>query len=156
TTGPPRTTYYRYDAAGQRARKVTDDQNARLVRQRIYLGGYEVYREYDTTGTVTLERQSLHVGDGQRLICLVETTTVDADSTGGPATPDRSQLGNHLGSAVLELDGTAAIITYEEYYPYGSTSYQTGRSQAEVSLKRYRYTGKERDSETGFPYHSAR
>src|SRR5262249_45302710 len=30
TTGPPRTTYYRYDAAGQRARKVTDDQNARL------------------------------------------------------------------------------------------------------------------------------
>ena len=41
------------------------------------------------------------------------------------------------------------IISYEEYYPYGSTSYQAGRSAAEVSLKRYRYTGKERDEENG-------
>ena len=50
----------------------------------------------------------------------------------------------------------AQIISYEEYYPYGSTSYQAGRSAAEVSLKRYRYTGKERDEETGFAYHGAR
>ena len=48
------------------------------------------------------------------------------------------------------------IISYEEYYPYGSTSYQAGRSAAEVSLKRYRYTGKERDEESGFSYHGAR
>ena len=41
-------------------------------------------------------------------------------------------------------------------YPYGSTSYQAGRSVAEVSLKRYRYTGKERDEETGLNYHGAR
>ena len=47
---------------------------------------------------------------------------------------------------------TAQIISYEEYYPYGSTSYQAGRSAAEVSLKRYRYTGMERDEETGL-YH---
>ncbi len=50
----------------------------------------------------------------------------------------------------------AAVISYEEYYPYGSTSYQAGRSVAEVSLKRYRYTGKEKDEETGFYYHGAR
>ena len=48
------------------------------------------------------------------------------------------------------------IISYEEYYPYGSTSYQAGRSLAEVSVKRYRYTGKERDEETGLYYHGAR
>jgi RHS repeat-associated protein len=56
----------------------------------------------------------------------------------------------------LELDENAAVISYEEYYPYGSTSYQTGRSSAEVSLKRYRYTGKERDEESGLYYHGAR
>ena len=50
----------------------------------------------------------------------------------------------------------AQIISYEEYYPYGSTSYQAGRSAAEVSLKRYRYTGKERDEESGLYYHGAR
>jgi RHS repeat-associated protein len=54
------------------------------------------------------------------------------------------------------LDDQAALITYEEYYPYGSTSFQSGRSVAEVSLKRYRFTGKEHDSESGFRYHGAR
>ena len=50
----------------------------------------------------------------------------------------------------------AQIISYEEYYPYGSTSYQAGRSATEVSSKRYRYTGKERDEESGLDYHGAR
>jgi RHS repeat-associated protein len=50
----------------------------------------------------------------------------------------------------VELDATAAIITYEEYYPYGSTSLQSGRSAAEVSLKRYRFAGQQRDEESGF------
>ena len=68
----------------------------------------------------------------------------------------RYQFGNHLGSASLELDDQAQIISYEEYYPYGSTSYQAVRSQTEVSLKRYRYTGKERDEESGFNYQRAR
>ena len=71
-------------------------------------------------------------------------------TTGSPAQLIRYQFGNHLGSASLELDDQAQIISYEEYYPYGSTSYQAVRSQTEVSLKRYRYTGKERDEETGF------
>ncbi len=68
----------------------------------------------------------------------------------------RYQYSNHLGSASLELDSAGAIISYEEYHPYGTTSFQSGRSVAEVSLKRYRYTGKERDEETGLAYHGAR
>jgi hypothetical protein len=35
----------------------------------------------------------------------------------------RYQLDNHLGSAALEADGQAQVITYEEYHPYGSTAY---------------------------------
>ena len=77
-------------------------------------------------------------------------------TTAHPHNSLRYQFGNHLGSASLELDDAGQIISYEEYYPYGSTSYQAGRSAAEVSLKRYRYTGKERDEETGFNYHGAR
>jgi RHS repeat-associated protein len=68
----------------------------------------------------------------------------------------RYQLGDRLGSSVLELDESGAIITYEEYHPYGSTAFQAGRSAAEVSLKRYRFIGRERDNETGFNYHGAR
>ena len=54
------------------------------------------------------------------------------------------------------MDEAGQLISYEEYYPYGSTSYQAGRSAAEVSLKRYRYAGMEREEETGLAYHRAR
>jgi len=44
----------------------------------------------------------------------------------------------------------------EEYHRYGSTAFHTAASGAEVSAKRYRYTGKEKDEETGLYYHGAR
>ena len=46
----------------------------------------------------------------------------------------RYQLGNHLGSASLELDEKGALISYEEYHPYGTTAFQLHRS-GEVSCK---------------------
>ena len=72
-----------------------------------------------------------------------------------PVPRRRYQLSNHLGSSSLELDQNGALISYEEYHPYGTTSFRAGTA-AEVSLKRYRWTGKERDEETGFSYHGAR
>jgi RHS repeat-associated protein len=155
--GTPPTTNYRYDSDGQRVIKATYTQSGTRIKQRTYLGDYELYREYDTLGNITLERRSLHIADGGGQICLFETTTTDtSQSSAVPNTLARYQLGNNLGSTAVELDGNAALISYEEYTSYGSTSLQTGPNQAEVSLKRYRYTGKERDTETGFTYHGAR
>ena len=157
--GTPETTYYVYDAGGQRVRKVTERQAAAgqtPVRkaERIYLNGFEIFREYGGDGAaVTLERETLHIMDNTRRIALVETRTAGVDDA--PAQLVRYQMGNHLGSASLELDGEGRIITYEEYYPYGGTSYQAVRSQTDTP-KRYRYTGKERDEETGLYYHGAR
>ncbi|WP_437597398.1 SpvB/TcaC N-terminal domain-containing protein [Sorangium sp. So ce590] len=145
--------YYDYDAAGQRVRKVWEHNG--LVDERIYLGGYEVYRRRSASGLV-LERQTLHVMDGARRVAMVETKTVD---TSGPFTVTprvRYQLDNHLGSASLEVDGAGLVIGYEEYHPYGTTAYWSARSGVEVSAKRYRYTGKEKDEETGLYYHGAR
>ncbi len=149
---PGETTYYVYDASGQRVRKVTQSGGGTKTKERIYLGSYEIYREYSSDGsTVTLERQTLHVMDDKRRVAMVETNT-----TSGAAPILRYQFDNLLGSALLELDEKAAIISYEEYYPYGSTSYQAVSSAVQVSPKRYRYTGKERDEETGLNYHGAR
>jgi RHS repeat-associated protein len=143
--------YYLYDASGQRVRKVIQRQNGSKQKERIYLGGFEVYREYNgATGTTDLERQTLHIMDDKQRIALVETRT----DTEAPQLI-RFQFGNHLGSASLELDETGQVISYEEYYPYGSTSYQAVCSQTETP-KRYRYTGKERDEESGLYYHGAR
>ncbi|MFL5698675.1 MAG: RHS repeat-associated core domain-containing protein, partial [Ktedonobacteraceae bacterium] len=148
------TAYYVYDASGQRIRKVVESGS--LTKERIYLGGYEIFRQRNGSG-LTRERETLHIMDDKQRIALVETQTIDGGNpVASPTSLFRYQLGNHLSSAVLELDAAGAIISYEEYYPYGSTSYQAGRSATEVSLKRYRYTGKERDEETGLYYHGAR
>ncbi|MDR1112505.1 MAG: hypothetical protein LBL18_01930, partial [Bacteroidales bacterium] len=90
----------------------------------------------------------------QRII-LIETLTVSDGSATDVATV-RYQYSNHLGSACLELDENGQIISYEEYHPFGTTSYRSGRSEIEVSLKRYKYVGKERDEETGLYYYGAR
>jgi RHS repeat-associated protein len=154
--------YYVYDASGQRVRKVREHtgQGGQVTRveERIYLGGYEVYRRYGGTDEDSdLERETLHIMDGRQRIALVETKTVeDGDDIDSPETLVRYQLANHLGSACLELDENGRIISYEEYYPYGGTSYQAMGNGVEASAKRYRYTGMERDEESGLNYHSAR
>jgi RHS repeat-associated protein len=147
-------TFYVYDASGERAIKATEASAGTLVKQRIYLGGFEIYREYNSTAGVTLERQSLHIMDGKQRVALTELRTQGNDGT--PAQLIRCQFGNHLGSACLELDNQAQIISYEEYYPYGGTSYQAVTQAISPAAKRYRYTGKERDEETGLNYHGAR
>ena len=130
-----------------------------LIEERIYLGGFEIFRKHDGpigANTATLERETLHVMDDKQRIALVETRTLDtAGNDQAPRQLIRYQFGNHLGSASLELDEQAQIISYEEYAPYGSSTYQAVRSQTETP-KRYRYTGKERDEESGLYYHGAR
>ncbi|WP_068923245.1 SpvB/TcaC N-terminal domain-containing protein [Planobispora rosea] len=147
-----------YDASGERVRKVWE-KSPGLVEERIYLGGFEIFRRHDGpvgTGTATLERETLHVTDDGRRIALVETRTRDtAGDDRAPRRLIRYQLGDHLGSTGLELDDRAQIISYEEYTPYGCSAYQAVRSQTETA-KRYRYTGRERDEETGLSRHGAR
>ncbi|MCP4458922.1 MAG: toxin, partial [Cytophagales bacterium] len=146
--------YYTYDAGGDRVRKVIENGN--IVEERIYLGDYEVYRK-TTNGTLDTERETLHISDDSGRIALVDTLTVDAQNPiPSPQNLIKYQLSNHLGTATLELDSSASILSYEEYHPFGSTSYRSGSSAAEVSLKRYRYVGKERDDETGLYYYGAR
>lgn len=153
-------TYYVYDASGQRVRKVTEryapaGQAPTRMKERIYVGGFEIYREYNGDGnTVTLERKTLHIMDDKQRIALVETRTQGDD--GSPEQLIRYQFGNHLGSACLELDHQARVVSYEEYTPYGSTSYQAVDKAIKAAAKRYRYTGKERDEESGLYYQLAR
>jgi RHS repeat-associated protein len=150
------TAYYAYDAGGQRVRKIIERQNGTRQKERFYLGGVEVYREYDGSGaTATLKSEALHIMDDKQRIALVENKTISDPDDDSPKQLIRFQHGNHLGSSSLELNNQAQIISYEEYTPYGSSSYQAVCNQTETP-KRYRYTGKERDEESGLYYHGAR
>jgi RHS repeat-associated protein len=150
-------TYYVYDATGERRRKVGEQANGARKTERNYVGGWEIYREYaSANGTPALERETLRIADETRCIALVETKTKDAASASGGTPTARYQYANHLGSASLELSDTAAVISYEEYFPYGETSFQSADASVEVSAKRFRYTDKERDAETELYYYGAR
>ncbi len=160
--GTPETTYYVYDGNGQRVRKITeneaDEGNAPTKKEeRIYIGAYEVYRHENG-----LERETLHIMDDKSRIAMIDTETKPRIFMGipvGRTTPiqtTRYQLSNHLGSSSLELDESAEVISYEEYHPYGTTAYQAKNTAIKAAAKRYRYTGMERDEETGLAYHSAR
>ena len=137
-----------------RTRKIVENGN--IKEERLYLGGYEVYRNI-VSGSIEKERTTISVNDDKKRIATVDTLTIDGGTVISNQTAIvRYQNDNHLGSASLELDQNAAIISYEEYHPFGTTSYRSGRSETEVSLKRYKYVGKERDDETGLYYSGAR
>ncbi|MBO9204291.1 MULTISPECIES: SpvB/TcaC N-terminal domain-containing protein [Niastella] len=144
--------YYVYDSNGQRVRKVVE-RLFNKTEERIYLGVFEIYRER-RANVILLERETLHVTDDKNRIAMVDTLT--KVNYGTTSQLVRYQYSDHLGSSCLELDADANIISYEEYHPYGTTAYQATDSSRQVPAKRYRYTGMERDEESGFNYHSAR
>ncbi|WP_198675872.1 SpvB/TcaC N-terminal domain-containing protein [Kribbella monticola] len=153
------TAYYSYDSGGRRVRKVIERVGGARV-ERIYLGAVEIYRERQANGPVRLERHTLHVSDTAGRIAQVDLKLRDDDNT-DPANPlgtalIRYQYGNQVGSATLETDDTGTPISYEEYHPYGTTAYRSGKPSADLSLKRYRFAGRERDDETGLHYGGAR
>ena len=151
--------YYTYSGQGQRMRKVIERRGGRRL-ERIYLGAVELYRERWNDDSPDLERWTLHISDDTGRIAQVDTKTIDTansdpdNETGVPLI--RYQYANHLQSAVIETDGDGNIISYEEFHPFGTSAYRLCNSPSGLSLKRYRFSGKEQDDETGFYYFGAR
>ena len=56
----------------------------------------------------------------------------------------------------METNETGQVISYEEYHPFGTSAYRVAKSGTDLSLKRYRFTNKERDDETGLYYFGVR
>jgi RHS repeat-associated protein len=153
------TAYYVYDNNGKRIRKVIERLGGTVI-ERVYLGSFERYREWQGTTAPYFQRNTLHINDATGCIARVDIKVQD-DKGSDPANPlnvalIRYQYGNHLGSAVLETDQDGKIVSYEEYHPYGTTAYHSAATDEDTSLKRYRFSGKECDAETGLYYFGAR
>jgi RHS repeat-associated protein len=146
TAEPSVHAHYLYDAVGQRVKKLVRKQGGQTIEVTIYIDGLFEHRRL-VDHSVTRENFTLHVMDNQSRIALIRV---------GPALPgDNSpavqfHLGDHLGSSQVVLDDTGKWINREEYTPYGETSFGS------FAHKRYRFTGKERDEESGLYYHGAR
>lgn len=148
------TAYYNYDSTKERTRKRIE-RNGNQIEERFYLGGFELYRKWQ--GEMVVEEIETHhlFADEQRLLIAEHVLQTDNNDL-NTGILYRYEYSNHLGSSSLELDENANIISYEEYHPYGTSSYQARNKNIKAKAKRYRYTGMERDEETGMAYHSAR
>ena len=141
---------YLYDSTGMRVKKWVRRSGVAVTDESIvYING--IFEHHHWTKQGSGENYSLHVmGDKSRV----------ANVRKGPRHPDETgpvvqyHLGDHLGSSNVVVGGPNAtddsFINREEYFPYGETSF------GNFTMKRYRFTGKERDRESGLCYHSAR
>jgi len=145
---------YVCDGEGQRVRKT---RYGSMRTERWYVGSVELYREYTGAdwGAPTLERWSVHVMDDQRRVLLAE-----ADRKAGSVTARlyRYQLDDQLGSSRAEYGADSPFgddeLCREDFHPYGTTAFQA--SAIEGRPKRFRFTGMERDTETGLALHGVR
>lgn len=152
---------YVYSADRQRVRRIS----TRVMHggdiettEKLYLGDQERLR-ITRNGAQVLERWTTHVSDGTQRLALIHRWTRDdlaRETDDVTRARIRYQVEDRQRSATLELDETGQIISYEEHFPYGGTSVIAGDTVREVSLKEYRYAGKERDDATGLDYYGHR
>jgi RHS repeat-associated protein len=137
--------HYLYDAAGQRVKKLVRKQGGQVEVTHYMDAVFEHHRWGGQSQAG--ENNHVHVLDNSQRIALVRL---------GPAHPDdrglavQFHLGDHLGSSNVVVDASGALTNREEYTPYGETSFGS------FARKRYRFTSKERDEESGLNYHAAR
>jgi RHS repeat-associated protein len=137
--------HYLYDVGGQRVKKLVRKQGG-SVEVTVYVDG--LFEDQRTVhGGAASENNTLHVMDARGRIALVR---VGSPFRGDKTPAVKYQLGDHLGSSNIVVGGGGELVNREEYTPHGETSFGS------FARKRYRFTGKERDSESGFYYHGAR
>jgi RHS repeat-associated protein len=72
----------------------------------------------------------------------------------GAAATSTYHLRDHLGSVHVDTDSGAGVSEYTLYTPFGDTLYDSKTDPNEIA--RFKYTGKEKDRDTGYYYYGAR
>jgi RHS repeat-associated protein len=138
---------YLYGADGTRVKKWVRTSGTGEGESTVYIDGAFEHHRWKKAGQSPKSNNYIHVFDGQGRAALVRRGPA-AHGDAGP--PVQYHLGDHLGSSSVVVRDDGAWVNREEYFPYGETSF------GGFARKRYRFSGKERDEQTGFCYHGAR
>jgi RHS repeat-associated protein len=137
--------HYHYDPAGLRVKKLVRKAGGQVEVTHYVDGLFEHHRWSGPSGAAS--NNHVHVMDDTRRIGVVRVGATHPDDR-GPAV--QFHLGDHLGSNSVVMNAAGTLVNREEFTPYGETSFGS------FAKKRYRFTGKERDEETGLNHHGAR
>ncbi len=130
----PRTrTKYKYDSSGQRFQKW---QNGAGVKGYWFGAGSDVLAEGDVNGNITQEY--IFFG-GQRI------------ARSDPSNNVVYYLSDHLGTARVSTNSSGSICYDADFYPFGGE-----RIVTDTCDSAYKFTGKERDGESGLDNFGAR
>ncbi len=147
---------YSYNSNGERTRKLTQkSQNGKFldIIETLYVGNYELKRQISVvnlTATVETAVKTLRCYIGENLVAIYHHANLKRSEK------LLYQLTNHLHSTAVEIDDKGELFSYEEYLPYGGTSFIVTNSQETLEMKNYHYSSKERDEITGLYYYGAR
>lgn len=152
--------YYVYDSGGMRVRKVTKRKTAAgmEVTDKRYVGIYERKVISLEEGEAFLDGSVIHFGNREKPVLTYYSWRKDdrGRETDDPGSVRIHYLtDDHLNSVSIESGEDGAILTVEEYYPFGSTAVSFGNAYA-ARRKEYRYCNKENDVVTGFYYYGSR
>jgi RHS repeat-associated protein len=137
---------YRYDAAGQRVVKVVKRQGD-APDVTVRLDGVFESLVLSAAEPASTRHDTTHVYAGEARIAVLRH---GAPVPGDPYPQATYHLPDHLGSTAAVLDANGVLLNREEFTPYGETSFGS------YPHKRYRFTAKERDEESGLNYHGLR
>lgn len=144
-------TNYVYNNEGQRVAKYTSNSNA--LSETLYFNNFWTWH-YDTANAYTSN------GQYSKNIYLGETRIVTrllTEETNSVLEPERTYYyhTDHLGSASLVTNSNGEIYERLEYTPYGEIWVDICEETGLLYLP-YKFSAKERDSETGLYYYGAR
>jgi len=147
---------YDYAADETRLRKTTrrwsTAHSVLETTETVYLDGCEL-RRITQGSTVILERWSAHAGSEEERLATVyfwDSDTQSRETSNVNAVREHFHLGSRLGSVKLEVDGTGALLAYEEYFRFGRTAFVAGDAAVQVAFRTRRFVGKDQDDATGF------
>ena len=135
---------YLYDSEGQRVKKLV--RRGAQIRVTVYVD--DIFEHHWLTMPANAAENSvIHTSDETTRHTL---TRAGAAFPGDGGAAVQYHLSDHLGSSTVVADDAGNWTNREDFYPLGATSF------GGFALKRFRFTGKERDEESGLSYHGRR
>jgi RHS repeat-associated protein len=145
---------YRYGEEGDRSGKYSVGTAGGTVSESLYFNKLWTWR-YDGTLSDWRGRNSKHIYVGVDRV-VTKVSRADGTFTGEEGKKQYWYHGDHLGSAQVVTDAGGNEYERIEYTPYGELWIEKRSGSGEGPDIGYRFTGKERDDETGLYYYGAR